>query len=329
MKKARHCLRCALALYSFFFSMPGAFAAPSGPSLEGGPCIPWRFADLRLESPGGILGKVEVWGGFWDGPDLLLYREEVGAWTSSLPIRVYIDESLSWLEARAEGPTGPIRARLELDAADPGLASLPGEAVRRARMRSLVPAWTRAGDGYLPAAIDLGASSPDKAAREVLGSLPLGPPPLASLGILGLFALGATIAAGLPGRKGHRPLAAIVIASLAAAALCLALLPRQPRLVVVELPPPDGRGLVSGRLAASQARPRSQAVTHYASELGASGLSFFVLSTPGKGGIELEALALPGDDLVFSRPPLVAGEDGSFFLSSDLPVTGWRLHGSR
>lgn len=307
-------------------ALPGP-GTPQALTITGSPPLAWRISELDLEAAGGILGQVEVRGLAWDGSVSVLYREEVEAWTSRLPIRILIDEDLRFLEARAEGPSGEAQARLSLE---DGLQASPAEPGRRRKLEALVPPIPRYAEGSLPPWLDLAPSSPETAARDILARLALARPPLASLAILAALALGAALAAGRSGKApGPRPipLPAIALACLVVALGSLALLPRDARLILVDLPPPDSLGLVSGRLAAGTGPGPQKGLVRYANPKEAGELSLLILSTPGDSALPLEALASPGDDLVLSGPLLIIGKAGGFEARADRALSGWRLHG--
>ncbi len=307
-------------------ALPGA-GSPQALAITGNTPIAGRIAELELEAAGGILGRVEVRGIAWDGSASLLYREEVGAWTSRLPVRVLITEDLRFLEARAGGPGGESQARLGLE---DSLQAGPAETERRRRLAALVPPFARYTEGPLPPWLDLAASSPEAAAREILPSLALGRPPLAALAVLAALALGAALAAGRRRKSpGPRPipLPALALACLAVALGSLALLPREARLIIVDLPPRDSQGLVSGRLAAGAGPGLDKRIVRYANPKEAGELSLLLLSTPGESSLPLGDLALPGDDLVLSGPLLIVGKAGGFEVRTDRALSGWRIHG--
>lgn len=307
-------------------ALPGS-ADPGDLTITGNPPAPWRIAELELGAAGGILGRVEVRGVAWDGSASLLYREEVRAWTARLPIRILVQEDLRFLEAKAEGPSGESVGRLDLENS---LSSLPAEAGRLRRLENLSPPFARYAEGPLPAWLDLAPSSPETAARDVLPKLTLGPRPLGSLAILAALALGAALAAGLGGRQsGSRPipLAALALACLGLALAGIALQPREARLILVDLPPPDSRGLVSGRLVAEPGRGPERGLVRYAKPGESGELGLLVLSTPGDSAIPLGDLASPGDDLVLSGPLLIVGRGGSFEARTGKALSGWRIHG--
>lgn len=319
----------ALVFMGVFPSLPlRATAETAGTSLRlsGGSFVPYRFTHATLECDAGIIGDVRMTGADWGGGTRLLYEGRSKAWAGSIELVFYVDEGLKSLEIEAE--TGNGRQTLFLDLAPLALAKAApddAELARRAFLRDLPLPYSSPRQSKSPASMQLAASGLSDAASQIAASCLCLEPPTGALAALALFIMTAAGLAGLKRRMrpGMSGTATVGLSVLALAAVIL-LLPREPRITIVDLPRPQGEGSMtySGQLALESGKEGGASVMRYSTSNHA-GLSFAAISTPGKGGIPLLAIEARPGDFVFSSPPVVVAKDAGLELHCERWTTGW------
>lgn len=319
----------ALVLAGVFPFLPlqaPAEAAGTGLRLSGGTFAPYRFTHVRLECEAGIVGDVRVTGDDWNGKKRLLYEGQSKAWAGSIELVFYVDEGLKSLAIEAE--TGNGRQNLSLDLAALALSkAVPdaAELARRTFLRDLPLPYSSPRQLKSPVAMEMAASGLSDAASQIAASCLCLEPPTRVLAALAFFIVAA---AGLAASKRRmRPgmaLAATLGLSILALAAVIILLPREPRMIIVDLPRPQGEGAMAyrGRLALESGMVDGASVMRYSASSSA-GLSFTAVSTPGKSGIPLSIIEARPGSLVFSSPPIVVAKGAGLELHCERWTTGW------
>lgn len=287
---------------------------------------PYRFTHAKLESEAGIIGDIRVTGMDWNGGSRLLFSGRSKAWTKSVDVVFYVDESLKSLAIDAE--TGSGRQTLTLDLAALALGeAVPDDAelARRAMLRDLPLPFTSPRQTRPPRIFLLAASGLSDAASQIAAACIALEPPTKALGALSLFIVAASGLAAL--RRRMRPasaLTATVCLSLLALSAVAFLIPREPRIIIAHLPQPEGEGplpyrgdLVLGEDAAGEA----SVIRYSTSDSG--WLSFVAISTPGDRGIPLAVMEARPGSFVFSSSPVVTARGTDLELHCERWTTGW------
>lgn len=310
-----------------FSPMPAeAEMAGSGLGLSWESFEPYRFARARLACEAGIRGRVGAVGTDWNGGKRLLYEGRNEAWTDSIDLAFYVDEGLKSIEIEAD--TGAGRQGLSLDLSVPALSqAVPGDAelARRAALRDLPLPFSTPRQARPPAAFALAASGLSDAASQIAAACLCLDPPTAALAALALFI--ATVSLLAATRRRMAPGASLAmtlgLSALAVAAVVM-FLPREPRIIIAELPRPlvEGSMPYSGDLVLDSGAPDGGSVMRYSTS-NPGGLSFFGVSTPGESGVPLSVLEEREGNLVFSSPPAVIAGNGVLELRFERWTTGW------
>ena len=328
-RKAAVAAACALA---FAAALPiplvpaGTGTAGTVLRLSGGSFEPYRFAHARLECEAGIRGHVDAVGTDWNGGERLLYEARYDAWTMAIDLVFYVDEGLKGIEIEAD--TGSGRQGLNIDLATLALAkAVPNEAEldRRASLRDLPLPFSSPKQARLPAAFRLDASGLSDAASQIAASCFCLDPQTGVLAVLAIFIMSASTLAAMWRRMPPRASLVLTLGlSLLATAAVAVVIPREPRIIIAELPRPKGEGPlpISGDYALDPAVPDGSPVVRYSTS-DPGGLSFLAVSTPGKEGIPLSVLEGREGSLVFSSPPSVVARGGSLELHFERWTTGW------
>lgn len=335
MTRCRPSTKAAIALASvlvFAGALPfpamlvKAGAAGAGLRLSGGSIDPYRFAHSRLECEAGFRGHVSAVGTDWNGETRRLYEGQNEAWTEAIDLVFYVDEDLKSIRVDAE--TGSGRQSLALDLATLALGrTAPDEAelARRVALRGLPLPFSLPRQSRLPAAFRLEASGLSDAASQIAASCLCLDPPTRAIAALAFFIAAASGLAGMKRRmRPSASLAATLGLSMLAVAAVILLLPRNPRIIIAELPRPQVEGSMpySGKLVLDSGAPDGASVVRYsASDPG--DLSFMAVSTPGKRGIPLSVMEAREGSFVFSSPPVVFARNGGLDLQFERWTTGW------
>jgi hypothetical protein len=328
--------RKAAAAFAFALAFAGALPFPPMPAkagtagaglrLSGGSFEPYRFAHARLECEAGILGQVAAVGTDWNGGKRLLYEGQNEAWTESIDLVLYVDEGLKLIEIEAD--TGNGRQGLSLDLSTLALrTAAPGDAelARRAALRDLPLPFSSPRQARLPATFRLAASGLSDAASQIAASCLCLDPPTWALAALAIFIAAASGLAAVRRRMPPGASFALTLGlSVLAVAAVVVLLPREPRLIIAELPRPrDGATMpYRGDLVLDSGASDGAPVMRYSTS-DPDSLSFFAVSTPGKSGIPLSVMETREGSFVFSSPPAVFAGSGGLELRFERWTTGW------
>jgi len=298
----------------------------AGLRLSGGSFEPYRFTHARLECEAGIRGHVEAIGTDWNGGRRLLYEGRNEAWTEAADLVFYVDETLKGIEIEAD--TGSGRQSLSLDIASLALANaVPDDAelARRAALRDLPLPFSSPRQAKMPAAFRLDASDLSDAASQIAAACFCLDPPTGVLAVLAVFIVAASGLTAMRRRMPPRASLALTLGlSVLATAAVVIVLPREPRIIIAELPQSRGEGSIShsGELVLDSGASDGGPVMRYLTS-DPGNLSFLAVSTPGKGGIPLSVMEIREGSFVFSSPPAVFSRSGGLGLHFERWTTGW------